>query len=78
MTDREKLSKAIKELVILMVEEELPVEILKGKGGIVKVKAKASKKAGNGTRKPKRFLAELATNQAKALALVGQRKAKVI
>ena len=74
MTDREKLSKAIKELVILMVEEELPVEILKGKGGIVKVKAKASKKAGNSATKKKRFLAELATNQAKALALIGRKK----
>lgn len=74
MTDREKLSKAIKELVILMVEEELPVEILKGKGGIVKVKAKASKKAGNSAPKKKRFLAELATNQAKALALIGRKK----
>ena len=57
-----------------MTEEELPVEILKGKGGVVRVKAKSSKKAGNGTRKPKRFLAELATNQAKALALLGRKK----
>jgi len=51
-----------------------PVEIIKGRGGIIKVKAKSSKKSGNSGGKPKRFLAELATHQAKALALLGQRK----
>ena len=51
-----------------------PVEILKGKGGVVRVKAKSSKKAGNSAPKKKRFLAELAAHQAKVLALVGRKK----
>jgi len=51
-----------------------PVEIIKGKGGIVKVKAKSSKKSGNSGGKPKRFLAELAAAQAKAIAALGARK----
>ena len=52
----------------------LPVEIIKGKGGIFKVKSKSSKKAGNGAPRKKRFLAELATHQAKALAFLGRKK----
>lgn len=63
--------------MIHMAEEELPVEIVKGKGGVVKVKAKSSKKTGNSAPKKKSFLAELASHQAKALATLGRKKEAV-
>ena len=61
-------------MIVFVSSDEPPVEIKKGHGGEIRVKAKASKKAGNSAPKKKRFLAELANTQAKALALIGRKK----
>ena len=61
-------------MIVFVSSDEPPVEIKKGHGGEIRVKSKSSKKTGNSAPKKKRFLAELAAAQAKAIAVLGQKR----